>query len=235
MISTKINRIIKTSVYHIRGVIPIKARVYDLNNRFVCEGKAVYRKDEERLYLRANELIGDRGPDFLVHFMDDSQGVFDFRCAYEGYEREGAQFVTILEILETIKNIQRRQDVKVKTNLPVMVTLLEADDTVKIDPSSMKAMQVQAWLRDISAGGIMMETAEPLEINQKLLFPFDKGSSPILLTAEVLREQEPMNDSNYCYGCRYLNNNSGKESIIREYVFRMGAAAKKRVINPNDF
>lgn len=203
----------------------MKARVYDINNRFICEGKAVYKKNEGFVHVLANENLEKKGPGFLVHFMDDNQGIVDFRCGYSGFEREGLAYNNILEVAEIVKIIQRRQDVKAKTNIQVKIILLEYNDSVKIDPDTMKAIQIQARLRDISAGGVMLETEAELEVNQKFLFPFDKGSSPILITAQVIREQPHENQYRH-YGCKYLNNNNGKESIIREYVFRLQLATK---------
>ncbi|MCL1804901.1 MAG: PilZ domain-containing protein [Clostridiales bacterium] len=198
-----------------------------MNHNFICEGKATYKKDEERVYIIAEANFGEKDQEFLVHFMDDFIGVFDLYCNYVTFAREGLQYNIVLDVNDVVRTVQRRQDVKVKTNIPVRATLLEFDDKVRINPETMKAMTIQAYLRDISAGGIMIETLSELEINQKLLFPFDKGSTPILITAEVLREQ-PTESDYHCYGCRYLNNNSGKESVIREYVFRLGAAARNK-------
>ncbi|MDR0469793.1 MAG: PilZ domain-containing protein [Peptococcaceae bacterium] len=203
----------------------LKARVYDINKRFVCEGQAEYKKDEKVVYVKATENIEKRGPGFLVQFMDDNQGVLDFRCGYIGFMREGLLYNNALEVVEIVSKIQRRQDLKAKTNIPVKIILLEEDDKVMIDPVTMKSMQFQAYLRDISAGGVMLETEAALEVNQKFLFPFDKGSTPILVTARVIREQ-PQEGKLRCYGCKYLNNNSGKESVIREYVFRLQLASK---------
>ena len=210
-----------------RRGLSVRARIFDIHNRFVYEGKAIYRRDEEMVYLRADEDIEKRGPGFIVHFMDDNHGVFDFRCMYNGYERDGLQYIIALEVAETVQTIQRREDVKARTNIPVKVGLLDFDGKVKIDPETMKSVQFQAYLRDISAGGVMIDSPFPLEINQKIMFPFDKGSVPILINAEVIREQ-PQEDAYYRYGCRYLNNNSGKESVIREYVFRLQLAGRDR-------
>jgi c-di-GMP-binding flagellar brake protein YcgR len=157
--------------------------------------------------------------------MDDSQGVLDFRCGFSGYIRDGLIYNNALEVVEIIKTVQRRQDVKAKTNIPIKIVLLKNDETVMIDPVTMKSIQYDAYLRDISAGGVMLETEAQLDVNQKFLFPFDKGSSPILVTAQVIREQPKENELR-CYGCRYVNNNSGKESVIREYVFRLQLATK---------
>ena len=211
----------------------MKARIYDLGNSFIIEATAYYKLDEETIYLRTSEDIAQKGPDFYVHYTDDSQGVYDLRCTYVGYEKDGAQFINILQVEETIKSIQRRRDVKVKTNLLVRVALLDQSGSIQIDPETMKARQFRGYLRDISAGGVMIETSDELEVNQKIMFPFDKGSTPIIIYAQVLREQPP--GENYRrYGCMFINNSSGKESVIREYVYRMESARKNMARSPQD-
>ena len=211
----------------------MKARLYDLDLRYIFEGNAVYKKDEEAVYLKADEDLQAKGPDFLVHYTDDQQGVFDFRCVYKGFEQEGSQFFIELGIVETLKTLQRRMDVKVKTNIPVKIILLNDDDQIKLDPETHRTVQHQAMLRDISAGGIMIDSEADLEVGQKIMFPFDKGSSPILVNALVIREQPP-SQGYRCYGCRFLNNNSGKESVIREYVFRLQLAGKNKARSSGD-
>ena len=203
----------------------MKARVHDIHNRFLFEGKAVYKKDESLLYVLSKEDVARKGPGFIVQFEDDNHGVIDMRCGYIGFERESLDYNITLEVAEITKTTQRRQDVKAKINLPVKLVLLGEDDAVMIDPETMKSKQIQAFLRDISAGGIMIDSETELAVDQRFLFPFDKGTSPILVTAQVIREQ-PQENQYHRYGCQYVNNNSGKESVIREYVFRLQLATR---------
>ncbi len=211
----------------------MRARIYTMNNSFILETKAVYKREENTVYLRTDMDIQHKDDEFLVHYTDDNQGVFDFHCAYKSSTRNGLQYIIALQVLETLKFIQRRKDVKVKTNIPVNIVLLDFDGKVRIDPQTQTAVQMRACLRDISAGGIMVGTENHLEIGQKLLIPFDKGTAPILLTAQVLREQPPYQDERR-YGCQFVNMNHSKESIIREYVFRLQLAGKNKAVQPND-
>ncbi len=205
----------------------MKARVYTMNNSFILEAKAVYKREENAVYLRADMDIQDKGDEFLVHYTDDTQGVFDFHCTYKNHTRDNKQYIIVLHVLETLKFMQRRRDVKVKTNIPVNIVLLEFDGKVRIDPQTQTSAQIKACLRDISAGGVMITTESHLDINQKMLIPFDKGTSPILLTAQVIREQSiPSNER--CYGCQFVSLTHSKESIIREYVFRLQLASKNK-------
>lgn len=207
----------------------MNARIYDMNNSLIAEAKAVYKKEDETVYISGDRNTADklveRGDAYRVHYTDSTQGIFDFQCAYGGFEQEGSLFVAALKITETLKSVQRRQDLKLRTNLPIKITLLDIDNKIQIDPVTMRSLQLPGVLRDISAGGIMVDMEEPLEVNQKIMFPFDKGSSPIMVQAEVLREQAST-ATYHRYGCRFINNNSGKESVIREYVFRLESARK---------
>jgi len=204
------------------------ARLYTIEQRFLLECTAFYRPNEGKLYLRIDENIEDMGPGFLVHYTDSNLGVFDFRCSYDGYEREGTHhYLHTLVVVETIKTVQRRSDIKVKINLPIKIILLDTGDRVKIHPETGKTMEIRAYLRDISAGGLLIETDSHLDVNQRLLIPFDKGSMPLLLNAEVLRENYSTGDYQV-YGCRFYNLNSGKEAVIRGYVFRLQLANKDR-------
>ena len=205
----------------------MNARLYDMNKSFVYEGRAEYDKEAKTIYLRGNKtdmdnIAGLEG-DCLIHYTDDSQGVFDFYCQYDGYNQDGLYYDMIFRIEELIQSTQRRQDLKMKTNIPIKLTLVDQDDKVMTDPQTMRAITIPAMLRDISAGGIMIDTEIELRVNQKIYFPFDKGSSPIMVPVIVLREQD--SSTNYHrYGCRFYNMNSGKEAIIREYVFRLESA-----------
>jgi len=203
----------------------VKARIYTTDNSFICECNAAYKADDSVLYLSGGRSLIDMGEEFLVHYTDASQGVFDFRCTFVGYEQEGALYVVELTVEEVVKTTQRRQDIKMRTNLPVRLTLLDADDRIMTDPESHRSLTLPAMLRDISAGGIMIDMETELEVNQKIMFPFDKGSSPIMIQAEVLREQARVG-AVYRYGCRFFNHNSGKEAVVREYVFRLESARR---------
>ena len=205
------------------------ASVYDMENNFICECKAAYSQEDATLSLSGDRSLMDKGPEFIVHYTDSSQGVMDLRCAFVGYEREENALIVTLKVNEIIKTTQRRQDLKMRTNLPVKLTLLDAGERIQTDPVTMRAVTVQATLRDISAGGVMIDSETELEVSQKMMFPFDKGSSPIMIQAEVIREQETIGLT-HRYGCRFINNNSGKEAVIREYVFRL-ESSRRHTIN----
>ena len=203
------------------------ARIDSMDKTFIYEGRAEYDRDAKVVTVKGNksdlEKVAGAGTDYTVHYTDASQGVFDFYCQYNGYEQEGATYLIIMKVDDVIQTTQRRQDLKMKTNIPIKLTLLDDDDKVLTDPETRRSVTIPAMLRDISAGGIMIDTETELKVNQKLMFPFDKGSSPIMVSVLVLREQA--RGANYLrYGCRFINNNSGKEAILREYVFRLESA-----------
>ena len=205
------------------------ARLHDMQNHFIVETKAVYRPDDKVVYLTAGEDLSDKGPDFLVHYSDDVQGVHDLRCTWTGQEQEDDMYYIALSVEEIVKNVQRRMDVKAKINLPIRLALLQQDNTAQTDPETGRSLQIRGYLRDISAGGVMIETEHKMEAGQKFAFPFDKGSEPVLLNAEVIREQEGSGSFN-SYGCKFYDSNNTKDAAVREYVFRLNLATR-----PNHF
>jgi len=209
----------------------LKASVYDVDNNFLLECSALHSREENAVFLSGDrsivQKITDSGKDFLVRYTDATHGIMDYKCVYAGYEQEAVLYVVAFEIGDTIKTVQRRADLKMRTNLPIKITLLDAEDKIMTDQETAKAVQKSAILRDISAGGIMIDVDDPLDVNQRLMFPFDKGSSPIMVQAEILREQA-QTGAFHRYGCKFYGLNNGKESIIREYVFRLEGSRNYR-------
>ncbi|MCL2121696.1 MAG: PilZ domain-containing protein [Clostridiales bacterium] len=202
----------------------MEARVFDRHNRLLFEGKASYHKEDGMVYVRAGESINIEDTYYFVQYYDNL-GIFDFSCSLVGCYFDPPGYTASFKVEEITKIVQRRQDVKMKTNIPIKMILLDYNNELVIDPETKKTVQILATLRDISAGGIMIDTDYPLRINQKLMFPFDKGSTPILVTAQVIREQ-PQQNSYFRYGCKFINNSFAKESVIREYVFRLETATR---------
>ena len=207
------------------------ARLHQPDDKFILEAKAVYRQEDETVYLTTDEDLSDKGPDFIVHYSDDVEGVRDLRCVWAGSEKDGGSFCVALKVVEVIHNVQRRQDVKAKLNLPFRLALLQADDTFRTDPDTGKPLQYRAFLRDISAGGILIDTVHRLKVGQRFTFPFNKSPEPVLLSAEVIREQSGSGEFNR-YGCRFYDSTNEKDAAVREYVFRLNLAKKPL---PDDF
>ena|GEM_PF-1521200 len=207
----------------------MKSRVYDSANNYITECAAIHSREDNTIYISGDKksvegITGATvGNEFLLHYTDATQGVIDFRCRYDGFEQEGSLIAIAMKILDTIKTVQRRQDLKMRTNIPIKLTLLDPDDKITVDPETKKDVQYYANLRDISAGGVMIDIETPLDLEQKLLFNFDKGSSPAIIQAQVLREQ-PTAGLFHRYGCQFYNLASDTEAVVREYVFRLEAS-----------
>lgn len=211
----------------------MEAQVFDSDRYILFEGEAFYKPDEKIIYVRAQDGVDIPDSHLYIRYFDSIVGVSDFLCFYDGFRLEDSQFVYSFRVEQTINTVQRRNDVKMKTNIPIRISLLDTQERVVIDPETMKAMQLRAVMLDISAGGILIETTYPLNETQKIMFPFDKGSSPIMISAEIIRVI-PQEDDVFQYGCKYLNNTTNKESIIREYVFRLDAARRFSITTQRD-
>jgi c-di-GMP-binding flagellar brake protein YcgR len=211
----------------------LKARIYTTENSFVADGKASYNRPKNVLHVRTNTEIPNWGEEYLVHYTDDSQGLYDLRCKYLSSDRELKEYICEFQVIEVLKYVQRRKDVKVKTNISVNIVLLNMDERVRINPATQKSIQIRAYIRDISAGGVLLGTDTPLDEGQKFIFPFDKGTAPVLITCQALREH-PVFEREFRYGCVFVNISQAKEAVIREYVFRMQLAVKNKARDDRD-
>ena len=205
----------------------MKATVYDIDYNYLFECKARYKKSSKVVSLLASADLSTFDSTLIFNLTDDAMGVYELVCKYKGTESEDAYVVANFEVVQELSYVQRRQDLKVKTNVPVICVLLDYDNKVKIDPETKKAIQTRAILRDISAGGIMIASRTQFEVGQRIMIPFDKGSSPILVNAQIIRVNQS-EDGIFAYGCSFFNMTSSKEAVIREYVFRLQAAIKTK-------
>lgn len=115
-------------------------------------------------------------------------------------------------ILRRIQQQQRREDVKVPVSNVVFVKLNDEEN------------ETETTLRNISAGGVLLETRLRALPGEYLNFTFQCDGLEIPLTAEVLRV-EPQKDKQgkplFGYGCRFIQLSSVHESALRSYVFRI--------------
>ena len=76
---------------------------------------------------------------------------------------------------------------------------------------------------NISAGGVYLRTALPLQPDRRLWFDFKGAGETIPLTAQILRVDDlsphPAKQI-FGYGCRFVDLPARHESLLRGYVFQ---------------
>ena len=118
-------------------------------------------------------------------------------------------------------DFQRRQDVKVSVAAGAEVTIHVArqpGDHIQVVKDG-----YPATVLNISAGGVYLRTALPLQEGRRLWFDFKGAGETIPLTAQILRVDDlsphPAKQI-FGYGCHFIDLPARYESQLRSYVFR---------------
>ncbi|MBS4959395.1 MAG: PilZ domain-containing protein [Clostridiales bacterium] len=183
----------------------------DMSNKMICEGlvkefwrdEAVFKVEHGIYSLKSIE----RGQWLRFVFLQRRKGIFEGKVT----EVNGCEI-----IIEEINSIADsvKEDIRIKTNIE---TKLFCKDSVG---------RLYSWhvtIKDISAGGLNIESKyrAPLERVLEVAVPWN--SSYVIVNIILLREI--LKDNFYYYGCKYFNLLSTEENMIRNTVFKI--AAKK--------
>ncbi len=157
-----------------------------------------------------------------VTFFDDVCGLVSYLCTLSSYKEvilPGYRNYYSVEckLNQQVKVIQRRSDIKVKTDFPAEISYLDYED---------EELWADITVKDMSAGGLFFTSTEELPIGQEFTFFFNQGTRPFLLTGVVLRMQETEEEELFGYGCKFIQLSAAKEAIIREFVFRQQVQKK---------
>ncbi|MEF9941565.1 MAG: PilZ domain-containing protein [Lachnospiraceae bacterium] len=193
-----------------------KCSIYNLDKQYICDAQ-VSEIDDTQAALFLLDDYGDLlSTEVHVTFYDDLQGLVSYLCTLSSYKEviipQFRNYYSVICHLNSEEGvIQRRHDIKIKTDFEVELTTINSDD---------EELNIPVTVKDISAGGLFFLSTEYFYEGQEFFFVFDKGSIPLPLTAMVLRRQNTDDEEVYGYGCQFLRLSSAKESIIREFVFR---------------
>ena len=144
---------------------------------------------------------------------------------YEGEIVSSSRNAIVCQNLKFIKNIQRRSETRVSTDLNLIVKKIIVGDNRIIDLP--KIFMVQAL--NLSAGGVLLFCNLDIKAPIKLLFELPIDEKGIYCTAEILRKEVKKNG--YYYGCRFVGLTESEKDRIRGYVYKMQVANNKGVPN----
>ncbi len=157
--------------------------------------------------------------------------------ATSGNERD---FMIPCHIGEFIKKVERRDDFKVPVQVLIdTISTLQDTNYVPIEDT-----KPHGYLRNLSAGGALLETTSRFNPSDIILFEIIlHDSTPIEATAEVIREAAPPPDdrhdtgtksskiNNKYYGLKFIGLSAESERRIRELVFKIEAIHRKNLYN----
>jgi len=200
-----------------------KACIYSFDGVFLAEVKVIDSDKDSMGLIFEEEDMDKVKTETVIVFYDGIQGLVTCKCSLSGRvkisgnesgEDSGSIYKVPCHIDELIGVDQRRQDLKVKVSFRIMLeTQDETGENVKI-PSKIK---------DISAGGVGLESKVNMNDGQYFVFSFDTDAGNTMLEGIVLwgKKISAENDTPvYRYGCRFCNMTSMKESMVRKFAFQ---------------
>lgn len=130
-------------------------------------------------------------------------------------------WIGVCDIREVLRIVQRQNDVRVSVAMELpFVKEKEKDDE--------EELHFFGIIRNLSAGGIFMETNVPLKEDDIVRFHyrFDKMDRELKLVVVWIKTDE---NGRYGYGLRFLRMSLGEESEVRNHVFRLIFKNNKKV------
>ena len=190
--------------------------IYDLDNHFICDAQVISLGEEEASLALLDDYSELLTPDVIVTFYDSIRGLITYFCTLFQYKemtmpQYRSYFSVSCRLREKREILQRRSDIKIKTNFKINITTRNAD---------FHTITIKGTVLDISAGGFFFFAKEDLIVGNEVSFHFRKGSTPLLLEAIILRRQEVPYKDHTGYGWSFINLSPAKEAVIREFVFR---------------
>lgn len=134
-------------------------------------------------------------------------------------------WIGVCEVQEVLRIVQRQNDVRVSVamELPfVKETEPDAED------GESEELHFFGVIRNLSAGGIFMESSEPLKEDDivRFRYRFDKEDRELKLVVVWMKAAE---NGKFGYGLRFLRMSLGMESEVRNHVFKLiSENAKKK-------
>ena len=188
-------------------------------NELVCEASVTAGPMGSILLDVPRSVAYGKDKPYLVKFYDPSLGVLTCRCVLSGPMDLPEDMLSLrCDIVEQLEQLQRREDVKVTVNVPIMLHAERRPGELYIPLKGWPAM-----VRNISAGGVYVSTDLSLSAGREIEFEFNETGEKVHLMARILRVEdltEQPNQPIYGYGCKFVCLSARSENQLRNYVFR---------------
>ncbi len=202
-----------------------KASVCNLEDEFICEVEVETTASFITLVFPEGIEKGEWEEGLHITFYDDLRGLVTYKCRLERYTKRGKRMAANCNLGKEQKTVQRRNDMKIRLSVSISVQKEDEPD---------KGIEVDAIIKDISAGGILFISDYPFEVGQVVAFEFTETDEPLHLECEIIRTQ-PYKITVYGeeiekpgYGCRFINLHGSSEAQIRSYVFRQDLLMRRK-------
>ena len=153
-----------------------KAELYS-GNELVCEASVTAGPMGSILLDVPRSVAYGKDKPYLVKFYDPSLGVLTCRCVLSGPMDLPEDMRSLrCDIVEQLEQLQRREDVKVTVNVPIMLHAERRPGDLYIPLKGWPAM-----VRNISAGGVYVSTDLSLSAGREIEFEFNETGEKVHL------------------------------------------------------
>ena len=159
---------------------------------------------------------------YHVIFYDPVNGLVTCKCRLSApVTLPGGELCSLrCEVQNRLAARQRRQDVKVPTQIHVMMHTTAMKD----DPMPVPEIGFPAVIDNISAGGLYFRMNTPLQVGRRVWFAMRQTGEEMTLSAQILRVERGAAQQGqsevYGYGCKFVNLLSRQETLLRSFVFQ---------------
>lgn len=111
---------------------------------------------------------------------------------------------------------EQRDELRVNTSFPIEASFDGREGPLKLS------------VIDISAGGLMFESAEEFETGESFSFTFAPSREQIPLSARIVKAQPSKNSKVKKYSCQFFRLSPKAETAVRQFVFSSELAQQRR-------
>ncbi|KGM13410.1 flagellar brake protein [Cellulomonas bogoriensis] len=184
-------------------------RVHADSGELLAEG-FVREHEDDRLVVEAENFSGrwlEPGDPAVVQVMSALRG----QCTYDATVAWAAAGRVELHGLRLQASVQQRAAVRVPTAIAVPVTHVVRDGV----PESLEE-PIQVVVVDISAHGVRLMSADPIEPETRLRLRLPVATPPLDLMVRVLRHTEA--PRGWAHGCRFDRISERDEDVLFRFV-----------------
>jgi c-di-GMP-binding flagellar brake protein YcgR len=155
--------------------------------------------------------------------MLDRSSMYVFLSKVISYEKNDEGFyVTYMTIPDEARKIQRRQFVRIPFFKQGSFLFKDGNEDIH-----------NFITKDISAGGIMLVTANKMTVGTRLLLNLNIGGGIALekQDSEIVRVDRSIDSANHIYGTKYIAFSRSKEDRLVKYIFHLQQERRKKEKN----
>ena len=170
----------------------------------------------------------DEAYSLVVHTKDY---LLKFKCSFEGYLKEEANYFAVIKILDEGIRLQRREFFRFTCMLAMKFSVMYTGDNeaAKLLQNSGYSVMHNGIIRDIGGGGIRFITNEDLEAEDCLIqCTIMLGHTAMLIKGKILDKQYMPNSSmKFQYRALFLDVSQATQDEIVNFIFAEQRKQKK--------